>query len=155
LTGIKVHYDVYDSNEALESKLLSLHAGYDVVVPSGSLLGKLIPAGIFRPLDKSLLPNLKYMDGAIMLAASIYDPDNAHAVPYLWGTVGIGYNVRLIQQRLPDAPVDSLDMFFKPQYAKKFADCGIAVLDAPTDILEIALNYLGRSPYSARKEDYK
>jgi putrescine transport system substrate-binding protein len=155
LTGIKVNYDVYDSNETLETKLLTGHTGYDVVVPSGGFLGKQIQAGVFRPLDKSLLPNLKNMDESIMKAAAQFDPGNTHSVPYFWGTVGIGFNVKKIKERMPDAPVDSLDMIFKPELAKKFADCGITMLDSPGDILEIALHYLGRSPYTAKKEDYK
>jgi putrescine transport system substrate-binding protein len=154
-TGIKVNYDVYDSNETLETKLLTGHTGYDVVVPSGGFLGKQIQAGVFGLLDKAKLPNLKNMDESIMKAAAQFDPDNAHSVPYFWGTVGIGYNVKKIKDRMADAPVDSLDMIFKPEIAKKFADCGIAMLDAPGDILEIALHYLGRSPYTAKKEDYK
>ena len=154
-TGIKVNYDVYDSNETLETKLLTGHTGYDVVVPSGGFLGKQIQAGVFGLLDKAKLTNLKNMDESIMKAAAQFDPDNAHSVPYFWGTVGIGYNVRKIKDRMADAPVNSLDMIFKPEIAKKFADCGIAMLDAPGDILEIALHYLGRSPYTAKKEDYK
>ena len=112
LTGIKVNYDVYDSNETLETKLLTGHTGYDVVVPSGGFLGKQIQAGVFRTLDKSKLPNLKNMDPSVMKAAAQFDPDNAHSVPYFWGTVGIGYNVKKIQAIMPDAPVNSLDMIF-------------------------------------------
>ena len=154
-TGIKVNYDVYDSNETLETKLLTGHTGYDVVVPSGGFLGKQVQAGVFRTLDKNLLPNLKNMDESILKAEAAFDPGNVHAVPYFWGTVGIGYNVKRIQDRMKDAPVNSLDIVFKPEYAQKFADCGITMLDAPGDVLEIALHYLGRSPYSAKKEDYK
>jgi len=155
LTGIKVKYDVYDSNETLETKLLSGHTGYDVVVSSDGFVGKHGQAGVFRPLDKQLLPNLKNLDESILNAESVFDPGTTHALPYFWGTVGIGYNVKKIRERMPDAPVNSLDMIFNAEYAKKFADCGITVLDAPGDILEIALHYLGRSPYSASEEDYK
>jgi putrescine transport system substrate-binding protein len=155
LTGIKVNYDVYDSNETLETKLLTGHTGYDVVVPSGGFLGKQIQAGVFRTLDKSKLPNLKNMDPSVMKAAAQFDPDNAHSVPYFWGTVGIGYNVKKIQAIMPDAPVNSLDIIFKPELAQKFAKCGITMLDSPSDMIEIALHYLGRNPYSAKKEDYE
>src|SRR5713101_7603896 len=99
-TGIKVNYDVYDSNETLETKLLTGHTGYDVVVPSGGFLGKQIQAGVFGLLDKAKLPNLKNMDESIMKAAAQFDPDNAHSVPYFWGTVGIGYNVKKIKDRM-------------------------------------------------------
>ena len=124
-TGIKVNYDVYDSNETLETKLLTGHTGYDVVVPSGGFLGKQVQAGVFRTLDKNLLPNLKNMDESILKAEAAFDPGNVHAVPYFWGTVGIGYNVKKIQDRMKDAPVNSLDIVFKPEYAQKFADCGL------------------------------
>jgi putrescine transport system substrate-binding protein len=155
MTGIKVNYDVYDSNETFETKLLAGHTGYDIVVSSGSFLGKQVRAGLFAVLDKRKLPNLKYMDPSIMRAAAELDPDNAHSVPYFWGTIGLGYNVKKIEERMANAPVDSLDLLFKPELAKKFADCGIAMLDSPADVLEIALHYLGRSPYSAKKEDYE
>ncbi len=154
-TGIKVNYDVYDSNETLETKLLTGHTGYDVVVPSGAFLGRQIQAGVYRTLDKAMLPNLTNMDPVLMKAASAFDPGNSHSVPYFWGTDGIGYNVKKIQERMADAPVNSLDMIFKPELAKKFADCGITMLDTPTEILQIALRYLGKDPYSSKKEDYK
>ena len=154
LTGISVHYDVYDSDATLESKLIAGHTGYDVVVASDDFIAKQAGTQMFRPLDKSQLPNLKNLDPAILKAAAVYDPGNAVAVPYFWGTMGIGINVAKIEARQPDAPVDSLDMIFKPALAKKFADCGVALPDAPAEVLEIALNYLGRSPYTAKKADY-
>jgi len=107
LTGIKVDYDVYDSDETFETKLLAGHTGYDVVVASDGFLGKQARAGIFAVLDKSKLPNLKYMDPNIMRAAAELDPDNTHSVPYLWGTIGIGFNAKKIAERMADAPVDA------------------------------------------------
>ena len=155
LTGIKVNYDVYDSDATLETKLEIGHSGYDVVVASDGFVGKEAGAGLFRPLDKTQLPNLKNMDPAVLRAAAVFDPGNALTVPYFWGTIGIGMNVLKIQARMPDAPVDSLDMVFKPELVKKFADCGVAILDDPGDMLEIILNYLGFSPYTAKQADYK
>src|ERR1700690_2700939 len=128
-TGIKVHYSIYVSNEALEAELLTGHSGYDVVVPSGAFLGQQIPAGLYRVLDKAKLPNLTNLDPVLLKLAAAFDPGNAHSVPYFWGTDGIGYNVEKIQERMPDAPVDSLDMILNPKIARKFADCGIAVID--------------------------
>jgi putrescine transport system substrate-binding protein len=154
-TGIKVNYEVYDSNETLEAKLLAGHSDYDVVVPSGPFLGRQIQAGVYRTLNKVKLSNLANMDPTLMKIASVFDPGNAHSVPYFWGTDGIGYNVKKIQERMPDAPVNSLDMIFKPEIAGKFADCGIAMLDSPGEILQIALRYLGKDPHSANGEDYK
>lgn len=154
LTGISVHYDVYDSDATLESKLMAGHTGYDVVVASDNFIGKQAGTQMFRSLDKSQLPNVKNLDPAVLKAAGVYDPGNAVAVPYFWGTIGIGINVAKIEARVPDAPVDSLDMIFKPELVKKFADCGVAIPDESGDMLEIMLNYLGRSPYTAKKADY-
>lgn len=147
-TGIKVNYDVYDSNEILEAKLLAGHSGYDVVVPSASFLERQIKAGLFMKLDKSKLPNLKNMDPELMDAVAKHDPGNEHAVVYMWGTTGFGYNEDEIKKRMPDAPVDSWDMIFNPDVVKKFADCGVSLLDAPEEVIPAALNYLGLDPNS-------
>jgi putrescine transport system substrate-binding protein len=153
-TGIEVVYDVYDSNETLEAKLLAGNSGYDVVVPTSQFLQRQVAAGVYAPLDKSKLPNLANMDPALMESASAYDPDNAHAVIYMWGTTGIGYNVAAVEERLgADAPVDSWALVFDPQYASKLADCGITLLDSATDILPSALAYLGLDPTSEEPED--
>jgi len=154
-TGIKVNYDVFDSNEVLEAKLLTGHSGYDVVVPSASFLERQIQAGLFQKLDKSKLPNLKNMDPDIMQAVSANDPGNQYAVDYMWGTTGIGYNVKEIQDRMPDAPVDSLSIVFDPDIVSKFADCGVSLLDAPTEIIPAALKYLGLDPNSIDPDDLK
>jgi putrescine transport system substrate-binding protein len=152
-TGIKVVYDVFDSNEVLETKLLAGGSGYDVVVPSGPFLARQITAGVFQKLDKSKLPNLSNMWPVVSERVAVYDPGNEHAIDYMWGTTGVGYNDAKIKERMPDAPVGSLDMIFKPEIAAKFKDCGIMVLDAPEDILPVALNYLGLDPNSKKTED--
>src|SRR5947207_2770354 len=127
-TGIKVTYGIFSSNQTLDAKLLGGHSGYDVVVPSGAFLARQIQAGKYRPLDKKKLPNLANMDPGLMKLAAVHDPGNAHSVPYFWGTDGIGYNVKKIEERMGDAPVNSLDMIFKPEVAERFAGCGIAIL---------------------------
>lgn len=153
-TGIKVVYDVYDSNEVLEAKLLAGNSGYDVVVPTSNFLQRQVAAGVYQELDKSKLPNLANMDPGLMEAASAYDPDNAHAVIYMWGTIGIGYNVEKVKERLgEDAPVDSWALVFDPQYAEKLKDCGISFLDAPSDMFQVALAYLGLDPMTTESED--
>jgi len=154
-TGIKVNYDVFDSNELVEAKLLAGNSGYDVVVPSGFFLERQIAAGLFLPLDKSKLPNLKNMDPDIEKIVSAYDPDNAHAVDYMWGTTAIGFNKKAVAERLGDTPIDSWDVLFKPENAAKLADCGIAVLDAPAEVMSTALNYLGLDPNSENADDLK
>lgn len=154
-TGIQVVYDVFDSNEVLEAKLLAGNTGYDVVVPSASFLGRQIQAGVFMPLDKGKLPNYKNLDPALMKRLEIVDPGNTYAVPYLWGTTGIGYNVDKVSAALgEDAPVDSWDLVFKPEYMQKLQSCGVALLDAPSEIMAAALNYLGLDPNSFEKADY-
>ena len=142
-TGIKVQYDVFDSNEVLEAKLLAGKTGYDIVVPSANFVSRQITAGIFQPLDKAKLPNYKNLDADLMKILAGYDPDNAHVVPWLWGTTGIGYNVKKIRERMPDAPIGSWDMIFKPEVVAKFKDCGVTMLDAPAEVLPTGLRYLG------------
>lgn len=155
-TGIKVTYDVYDSNEVLEAKLLAGNAGYDVVVPTAEFMQRQIAAGVYAELDKSLLPNLEHMDPVLMAAAANYDADNAHATIHMWGTTGIGYNIGMINERLgADAPTDSWALLFDPANAAKLADCGIAMIDAPTEVLPAAMNYLGLDPQSTDKADFE
>jgi len=147
-TGIRVVYDVFDSNEILETKLLAGGTGYDIVVPTGSFMGRQIQAGVFQKLDKSKLPNLKHMWPEIAARLEKYDPDNAYSINYMWGTTGFGYNVDKIKEIMPDAPVDSWDMIFKTDVVSKFADCGIFLLDTPEEMIPAALNYLGLEPDS-------
>ncbi|HYM33379.1 MAG TPA: polyamine ABC transporter substrate-binding protein [Candidatus Cybelea sp.] len=147
-TGIKVVYDTYDSNEVLETKLLAGKTGYDVVVPTSYFLAREIRAGAIRALDKAKLPNLAHLSPAIMARMARFDPGNDHAVVYMWGTSGIGFNADMIGKRMQDAPTGSLRMVFDPAVAAKFADCGIMVLDAPDEIVPAALKYLGEDPDS-------
>ncbi len=154
-TGIKVQYDVFDSNEILETKLLAGKTGYDVVVPSGNFLSRQIQAGVFQKLDKSKLSNLSNMWPVINERVAIYDPGNVYAIDYMWGTTGIGFNEAKIKERMPDAPVGSLDMLLKPEVVAKFKDCGIHVLDAPEEIIPIGMKYLGLDPNSNDPEDIK
>jgi putrescine transport system substrate-binding protein len=154
-TGTAVTYDVFDSNETLEAKLLAGNTGYDVVVPSGAFLGRQIAAGVFQKLDKSKLPNLANIDPNIMKATEAFDPGHDYSVPYFWGTVGIGYNVDKIKERMPEgAPTDSWDLVLKPEVVAKFKDCGVTMLDAPSDILQSVLIYLGKDPHTEKPEDY-
>ncbi len=153
-TGIKVVYDVYDSNETLEAKLLTGNSGYDVVVPTSQFLQRQVMADVYLPLDKSKLPNLENMDPELMAKAAAYDEDNAHSVIYMWGTTGLGYNVEKVAERLgEDAPTDSWSLILDPANAEKLADCGISLLDSPTDMLPSVLAWLGREPTSSEPED--
>jgi putrescine transport system substrate-binding protein len=153
--GIKVRYDVYDSNEILETKLLAGKTGYDIVVPSASFLQRQITAGVFQKLDKSLLPNLKNVDPEIYKRLEVHDPGNQHAVNYFWGTSGVGYNVDKIKAAMPDAPVDSFRMFYDPQVIKHFKSCGVSILDAPDEVYGTVLVYLGRDPNTESAENLK
>lgn len=153
-TGITVQYDVYDSNEMLEAKLMAGGTGYDLVHPSAAFLARQIVAGVYQPIDPAKIPNYKNLDPKIMEVLAAFDPGNKYAVPWFWGTTGIGYNIAEINKRMPDAPVNSLDILFKPELAQKFADCGISMLDAPSEVLQIALKYLGKDPYTASADDY-
>ena len=152
-TGIKVVEANYDSNEMLEGKLMAGHSGFDVVVPSGFFLQHQIPIGLYQKLDKSKLPNLKNMDPTVMKSVATFDPGNQYAVDYMWGTTALGYNVDKVKAALPNAPLDSWDLLFKPENAKALAGCGITVLDAPSEVVAIALNYLGLDANSETPED--
>jgi putrescine transport system substrate-binding protein len=153
-TGIKVNYTTYDSNEMLDAKLKTGRSGYDIVVPTASpFFVRQLAAGLFLAIDKTKLKNLGNLDPEIMAALAKYDPGNAHAVPWMWGTTGVGYNVAEIRKRLPDAPVDSLKMVFDPAVVARFKDCGVMMLDSATDVLPAALNYLGLDPDSRKPED--
>ena len=153
--GIKVRYDVFDSNEILETKLLAGKTGYDIVVPSASFLERQIKAGVFQKLDKSLLPNLKNVDVEIYQRLETHDPGNEHAVNLFWGTSGVGYNVEKIQAALPDAPVDSFRMFYDPEVVKHFKNCGVSILDAPDEIYGTVLVYLGKNPNDESEANLK
>lgn len=154
-SGIKVTYDVFDSNDVLETRLLAGNSGFDVVVPSASFLERQIKAGVFQKLDKSQLPNLKNMDPDIMNRVGLHDPSNEYAIPYLWGTTGIGYNEDKIKKILGDARPDSWNYLYDPKLAAKFKDCGISLLDAPDEILKTVLAWMGRDPNSQKEEDLK
>jgi len=153
-TGIKVVYDTFDANETLETRLLAGKSGYDVVVPTAYFLQRQIQANIFQKLDKSKLPNLANAWPVVTRQLAIYDPGNQYGANYMWGTTGIGYNVRMAQKILgADARIDSWDMVFKPENLAKFRDCGIHMLDSADDIFPAALGYLGLDPNSTRQAD--
>jgi len=154
-TGIKVNYDVFDTNEVLQTKLLAGNTGYDVVVPSASFLELQIKAGVFRKLDKSKLPNWKNLDPNILQRVALHDPGNQYAVNHMWGTDAIGYNVKKVLAIDPKAPLDSWNLIFDPKQAAKFKDCGISVLDAPDEVVGVVLAYLGKDPNSEKPEDLK
>ena len=152
-TGIKVNYDVFDSNEVLETKLLAGNTGYDLVVPTANFLERQVKAGVFQKLDKSRLPNIKNVDPDILKRIALSDPGNEHGVNYLWGTSGLGYNVAKIRERMPDAPIDSWRMLYDPAIVAKFKDCGVSVFDAPSEVVSTVLIYLGKDPNSLKPED--
>ncbi len=154
-TGVEVTYDVFDSNEILETKLLTGRTGYDVVVPSASFLERQIKAGVFLKLDRSRLTNYGNLDPEIMQRIALHDPGNQYGVPYMWGTTGIGYNVDKVRKALGEVPVDSWSIVFDPGNAAKLKGCGLAMLDAPGEVVDSALIYLGRDPNSENTEDLK
>ena len=154
-SGIKVIYDTYDADETLEAKMMAGDSGYDVVSTSTDYFSRQIKAGIYRPLDKALLPNWKNLDPHALAVEAGADPGNRYAMPYLRHVNGFAYNVDMIRARMADAPVDSLDLIFKPDIIRHFADCGVTFLDQPEDVLQLALNYLHLDPNTTRPEDYR
>lgn len=154
-TGISVNYDVFDSNDTLEARMLAGSSGFDVVVPTADFMQRQIAAGVYQPLNKDLLPNLSNMDPQLMALAEAFDPGNEHGVIYLWGTTGIGYNAAAVAERMgDDYEVDSWDIVFDPETAARFQDCGIAWLDAPTEMFPAAMRYLGLDPTSTEQADF-
>lgn len=154
-TGIKVQYDTFDSNEILETKVLQGQTGYDVVVPSNHNLPRYIAAGAITPLDRSLLPNSSNLWADITSHMEPFDPGQKYAVPYMWGTTGVGYNVDEVAKRLPGVAIDSWAVVFDPANLAKLQDCGVYYLDASEDMYAVALNYLGMNPNSNAVADYR
>ncbi len=155
-TGIGVVYDVFDNSDVMQGKLLVGHSGYDVVVVTGHLLPNLVEAGVLQELDRSRLPNWKHLDPDILAKLQGNDPGNRYAVPYLWGTTGIGYDVDKVKALLgEDAPFNSWDLIFKEENLAKLSHCGVAILDAPDEVVPIALHYLGLPPNSRNPADYR
>jgi putrescine transport system substrate-binding protein len=152
-TGIKVNYDVFDSNEVLETKLLAGKTGYDVVVPGAAFMERQIKAGVFRKLDRSLLPNWSNLDPEILERVALHDPGNEYSVNHMWGTTGIGYNVGKVKAIDPNAPVDSWNLILDPAQVAKYKDCGVSVLDAPTEMLKVVLAWKGKDPNSQDPAD--
>lgn len=142
-TGIKVRYDVFDTNELLEAKLLAGSSGYDLVVPSADFVNRQIQAGVFQPLDKTRLSRLANLDPEIMRVLSGYDPDNRHVLPWLWGTTGLGINRALVESRIGNVPLDTWQLLLNADHAKALADCGIALLDSPAEVVPSVLIALG------------
>ncbi|RON54487.1 polyamine ABC transporter substrate-binding protein [Pseudomonas frederiksbergensis] len=154
-TGIKVIYDTFDGYETVQAKLLTGHSGYDLVMLNASLVPPLIKANVFQPLDKKQLPGWSNLNPEIVQKLQAYDPGLIYSAPYTWGSNGVTYNVDMIKERMPDAPLGSLAMLFDPKVVSRFADCGVTMLDAPTEVLPLVLQYLGRDPQSASAEDLK
>lgn len=152
-TGIRVTYDVFDSNEILETKLLAGRSGYDLVVPGAAFLARQIQAGVYQPLNPDWLPNRVNLDPVLTDRVAAFDPENRYSVTHLWGTTGFGFNAEAIEARMPDAPVDSWRLIFDPEVVSRFADCGVTLLDAPSEVVGSVLLYLGKDANSAKPED--
>ncbi|UOF93795.1 MAG: polyamine ABC transporter substrate-binding protein [Bordetella sp.] len=155
-TGIRFRYDVYDSNDTLQAKLLTGKSGYDIVVPSSHYASRQIQNGFFQKLDKSKIPNLRYLDKDIMALVAEIDPDNLHAVPWGYGTNGLGFNITKVRKILGnDIALGTWDLLFKPENASKLKECGISILDEAAQVFPAVLKYLGKDPNSSNPDDYK
>jgi putrescine transport system substrate-binding protein len=155
-TGIKVRYDLFDSNEILHAKLVAGKTGYDVVVPSSYWAKLQADGGLLRKLDKAQLPNLKNMDPAIQAQLALLDPGNQFLVDWLWGYVTVGINVDKVKAALGSTPMpaNAWDLVLKPEYVSKLKSCGVSFLDSPTDIIPATLHYLGKPAFSRNQADY-
>lgn len=151
--GIQVNYDLYDSTEVVEAKLLAGNTGYDLVIHALRYSARLIPIGVYQPLERSKLPLWTNLDPWVLKVMAGYDPGNRYGMPYMWGTTGYAINVDMVRQRMPDAPLGSGAMLFDPDVVSRFADCGVSFLDEPTDVIPLVLQYLGHDPNSLKPED--
>lgn len=151
--GIKVNYDVYDSSEVVDVKLLAGNSGYDVVVHSAQFSSRLAPIGVYEKLDFSRLDNVRHLDPEIVERIALYEEIVDYSAPYMWGTTGYAWNEELVRERLPDHPMDSADVLFDPDVISKLADCGVSLLDGPTDVFPMVLAYLGRDPNAVDAEN--
>jgi len=154
-SGISVTYDMYSSAEEMQAKMLAGSSGYDVVVMAGISLPNFVKAGVYQKLDRARLPGWSNLDPEVLRILTGWDPQNEYGIPYMWGSVGTTFNIDMVRERLPDARLDSLDMLFKPENAAKLADCGISVLDSPTDMIPMILRYLGKDGDTANVADYQ
>ncbi|MDR3426496.1 MULTISPECIES: polyamine ABC transporter substrate-binding protein [Silvimonas] len=155
-TGIKVKYDVYDSDDTLQAKLLTGKAGYDIVVPTSNFAAKQIQAGIYMKLDKSKLPNLKNLDPTLMAQVAGADPGNQYLIPWAYGTDGLGYNVTKVKAILgKDVDLANWDILMKPENLSKLKGCGVSMLDQANDVFAMALHYVGKDPNSTNPADYQ
>jgi putrescine transport system substrate-binding protein len=154
LTGIKVHLSYFDSYETLEARVLAGHSGFDVVLPGNGSFNREIRSGAYLPLDKTRLPNLVNLDPAIMSMAALGDPGNTYGVVYMWSSLGIGFNKKLIAERLPNVPLTSWRLVFDPVLAAKLAPCGINFIDDPVAVVQLVLKYLGRDPSVPSPQDF-
>ena len=156
-TGIKVNYDTFETNEALHAKLVAGNTGYDIVVPGTVFAKGQIEGGLLQPLKKEQIPNLANMDAAIMTTLTKADPENKHLVPWAWGFTTVGINKTKVEKALGGMPMpeNAWDLVFKPEYTSKLKSCGIAYLDSPTEIIPVALHYIGKDAYSNDPADYK
>jgi putrescine transport system substrate-binding protein len=153
-TGIGVVYDTYSSSEEMEAKMLAGSTGYDVCFTAGISQQRMIGAGVYRKLDQARLPGWSNLDPEIIRIASTWDEGSAHMVPYMWGSVGIAYNLDMVNERIPGANLNSLDLILKPENAALLADCGISILDSPQDVVPMVLAYLGLDPNTKNVADY-
>ena len=150
--GIRVNYDLYDATAVAEAKLLAGSTRYDLVLQALRFSSRLIPIGVFQPLDHARLPLWKNLDPWVLGIMARYDPGNRYAAPYMWGTTGFMYNVDMVRQRMPDAPVDSAAMLFDPVVTARFADCGVTWLDEASTVIPLVMLYLGHEPHSMEAE---
>lgn len=155
-TGVKLNYDTFDTDETLNAKIIAGNTGYDIVVPGAAWGEQQVKQGKYLKLDKSKIPNLKNLDPALMAQIAKMDPNNEHLVPWAWGFTGIGINEEKVTQALGGMPLpeNPFDLVFKPEYANKLKSCGIFMLDSPSEILPVALQYMGKDASSSNVADY-
>ena len=156
-SGIKVNYQTFENNEALQAKLVAGNSGYDLVVPGAVFAKSQIEGGLLQKLDKSKLSNIGNLDADIMGKLNVVDPGNAYLVPWAWSYTTVGINKAQVAKALGSTalPANAWELVFNPAYTAKLKSCGIAFLDSPTEVVPPALHFMGKSAYSNDPADHK
>ncbi len=156
-TGIKVNYQTFENNEVLQAKLVAGNTGFDIVVPSSTFVRSQVQAGFYQPLDKAALKNLGNLDSSVIAKLDEADPGHKVVIPWAWSYSTVGINRTKVEKALAGMPMpeNAWDLVLKPEYTSKLKSCGIAYLDSPTEILPVALHYVGKRIYSNDPADYK
>ncbi len=156
-SGIRVNYQTFENNEALQAKLVAGNSGYDLVVPGAVFAKSQIDGGLLMKLDKSKVANYGNLDAEVMAKLNVVDPGNAYLIPWAWSYTTVGINKSMVAKALGATPLpdNAWELVFNPTYTARLKSCGIAFLDSPTEVIPPAMHFMGKNPYSSEPADHK